>query len=481
MKLANRLRGFFTPRPRHLVQARYQGADWSILRSVLLSSVVSAKVDISASTRTELLRKSRHFYQNSPLARALTERLVIFTIGSSGIQPSPKSSSDRWNARARKYWDRWARRCEVTGQLGLPAYQRMFTRASFVDGDAFTLFTEDGLLQLVEGHRIGSPQNEPGDGVITNQEGRPLAYQLLDDKRNLERELPAQSVVHHVFRERAGQPRGVGILACAINTLNDVTDILDLEKQGVKSASSITDIIKTLTGEYNYEDAVRSGAASGDDAERKAYYESVFGAAPKVLRVGDDFAQYRSDRPSEAWHGFMEFLTSGLALATGFPPSVLLNSKMGGADSRRDLATAQRVVECWQAEIATQMDRVWEFVIEGAKGLGSAPADWRDVEWQYPVRLTVDAGREAQADREDLRSGVISLEEFCARYGIDWRTHLAQLKEEQGAVKDADDTGLLTQRLYGNPNSAPPVKPPPEEQEPEPEPEPDEEEEVVPA
>jgi hypothetical protein len=126
------------------------------------------------------------------------------------------------------------------------------------------------------------------------------------------------------------------------------------------------------------------------------------------------------------------------------------------------------------------MDRVWAFVIEDAEGLGSAPGDWRDVEWQFPVKLTVDAGREAQQDREDVRSGIISLEEFCGRWGLDWRTHLAQLKEEQEAVTRADETGVLRQRLYGNPNASPPIDGP-KEPEPESEPESEEEEEAVPA
>jgi capsid protein len=487
MTFTHRLRGIFRPRRHRQVEARYEAADWSFLRSFLPSPVTDARKDISAGSRTEVLRKARHFYQNSPIARALIERLVTFTVGASGIVPAPKSSSARWNQRARKYWDRWGKRCDVTGRHNLASYQRMFLRAAFVDGDCFSVLTEDNLLQLIEGHRIGTPSpppvppDNPSDGVLTDDVGRPLKYQLLDDKRQLDRNLPAESVVQHVFLERASQPRGISILASAMQNLHDVSDIVALEKQAVKSGSSTTDIIKTKSGEYNFEEAVRNGATA-PTVDSKVYYEQVFGATAKVLRTDDDFAQYRSERPSAAWQGFMDFLLASIAISTGIPPSVLTHGKIGGADTRRDLAVAQRVVECWQSEIASQMDRVWEFIIEDADGLGSAPADWRDVEWQFPVKLTVDAGREAIADREDVRSGLVTLEEYCSRYGIDWTEHVAQLAKEQERVAEADDTGQLTNRLYGNPSAAidPPKEPGEDEEEEEPEEEEEEEAEEKP-
>jgi hypothetical protein len=127
----------------------------------------------------------------------------------------------------------------------------------------------------------------------------------------------------------------------------------------------------------------------------------------------------------------------------------------------------QRVVEVWQAALAQQWQRVYEYVIESEiedGQLGGAPRDWRACEWQFTRAATVDAGRQAQQDREDVRTGNMTLREACGQYGVSWRRHIRQLAVELRAVMDTETelglpTGSLVNRLYGPANQPAPIQP----------------------
>ena len=130
--------------------------------------------------------------------------------------------------------------------------------------------------------------------------------------------------------------------------------------------------------------------------------------------------------------------------------------KVGGADTRRDLSTMQRVVEEWQSVLIQQWQLIYEHVISAEiedGPLRDPPRDWRECDWQCPRAVTVDAGRQAQQDREDVRTGNMTLREMCGQYGQSWRQHLRQLAVEARAVFDIEDEhklprGTLYNRLY---------------------------------
>ena len=163
-----------------------------------------------------------------------------------------------------------------------------------------------------------------------------------------------------------------------------------------------------------------------------------------------------SQRPSPAWVGFVDFLAELVCLSFNLPASMVRQIKVGGADTRRDLATTQRVVEQYQLSFARAWQRVVEYVIESEiedGELSGAPRDWRKTTYQFPRAMTVDAGRMSQQDREDVRTGNMTLSEACGQYGVNWRRHVRQLAAEFKAVLDEEKAqglppGSLANRLY---------------------------------
>lgn len=56
--------------------------------------------------------------------------------------------------------------------------------------------------------------------------------------------------------------------------------------------------------------------------------------------------------------------------------------------------------------------------------------DWHKTKWRRPPKITVDAGREAQNEREDVKNGLMTLEEHYSARGKDYRREITQKAEE---------------------------------------------------
>lgn len=454
----------------------YEGSRWSPKRSWVWFPLQDAKKDLDRFTRYELCKRSRYLWKNSPLIRGVIERLTNLTIGA-GIYPAPMSSNADWNKRAKRVWKQICKQPCVDSRMTMSQYQRIKTRERFGDGEGFTLLTysmrtgKDGL-QGFEADRITTNKTaKQGDGrsdIVTvsqvnagdfdglkvDAQGMPVGYYV----RGVENPYPSETMVHHFTPFRSGQIRGEPVLSACINTGQDIDDILSLEKDAVKDASSHKDIIKRQVGELDPEtlrkmrfgsQAPTTFALPIDDKTRSDYYRIHFGAEPVVLGPGDEYTPYKPDRPGSAWQGFMAFLANSIVLSTGLPPSLVLPVEIGGTDIRRDLELAQRIVETWQVDLAGEWQDIWEYFIEGQIEDGplvDAPSDWREVRWHFPKSITVDRGRDAQQDRADVGQGLMSKAEYHGRYGDDDDDY------EQTVI---DEVRRFRLRLFGTPIAQP--------------------------
>lgn len=431
------------------IKALFEAVRWSPNRAQLPAQVSDCVVDHSDSVRRILIGKSRYLHDNSPIIRGLVERLVTYIVGN-GLTPSPASVDTDFNEVASANWAAWCKYCDISSRAGFATIQRTIVRAVIVDGEIFVNLTKSAngrpRINLIEAHRVKR--------IAADSMGRPVAYVMCGkDEQTDGDSLAAEFVVHFFRPERAGQTRGIPLLASAINTAQDVHEILAFEKAAVKEASTRRGVVNTLSGEAPVPVAGRSlraaGAISGKD---DSFYREIIGGETAVLRNGEQYTEHVSQRPSASWQGFVDFLSNTVCFPTGLPPSVFLQMKVGGADTRRDLAAAQRVVSCWQQDLESGLQLIFEYVIE-ADSRSALPIDWRAVSWQYPRAITVDAGRQSQSDREDVRTGVLTLAEYCGQYGTSEKTHINTLVREMAAINPALDEEQIREavqrRLYG--------------------------------
>lgn len=424
----------------------YEGSRWSPGRSWVWFPLQDPKRDLDRFTRYELNKHGRYLYKNSPFIRGLVERIVSLTIGS-GIKAVFKTADLAKKQKYKAWWRGKSRNPHLGPRATMSQYQRAVTRARWLDGECFSIKTADQTtsetkVQGIESHRVtgGKPEqnNEGGsiDGLQTDKQGNVTSYKL----EGVDQPYSTQDVVHHFTPNRLGQYRGETVLAAAINTARDVDDILALEKECVKDASSKKDIIERAFPEIDPEQQrlARYGTIFGtqwqlpnDDRTKDDYYNIQFGAKSIILKTGDKYTPYIPNRPGNAWEGFMAFLANTICLSTNFPPSVILPIDVGGTDIRRDLDIAQRVVDPIQLDLAYEFDDIFDYFFDVAVADGDIPAapDDFSLAWHFPPKINVDRAQ-AQQDRNDVQAGLMSLEEYHGRYGDDGDEYDAQVIEE---------------------------------------------------
>lgn len=435
-------------RPARLeIRNQYQAATTSPYRSTIPGTLQDANKDLPRATRRELARQAWHWYENSPLITGIIERLVTYAVGT-GIIPVPSSSDKAWNTACAEYWDTVAASIEYRQGLPWHTYVATVFRGMLVGGDVLTTYQagQPSKVLTYESHDI-TTLNQTGttsytDGLTLDATGRVIGYELTGGVK-----VSAENATHHWLSLRPKQYRGVTVLASALMNIHDISDILALEKQAVKDASAKTDIITTATGEFDDEALLRGTYTGTDSVVRSDYYRNVFGAEARVLKDGDTYTPYVPARPSQTWQGFMAYLSQTICLATGIPPSVVIPVDGNGVDVRRDLATAQRVVEVWQLTLSSQLLQVRNHIVGAAIASGEldgAPDDWASVEWQYPKAITVDSGRDMKADMELVKAGLMTRREFHGQYGQNAEEQEEQMISEAVTRRDAITAAGLT-------------------------------------
>ena len=456
--------GMLARRELSIARARYEaGMGGSRARSNPTVAATHIYREITPAVRRRLVDDSRDLCDNSPFLCGLIERMVTYVIGC-GITPLSASEDKAFNDECDAVFAADTEAVDFAGLLNWPMLQAQLYRSEKRDGDSGVILglDDDGNPKVfpVEGHSIGDPlrysTGEEFDGVIVGSRGKPAQYRVtLENPLGIRtyEVVDAPWFAHFYDPARPGQLRGVPLLAPALATGRDIHDILALEKAAVKDAAAKVDIIKTASGELSVESFIQTGGSTlngSDGTDPAVYYKETFSPETMVLRHGDEHTPYEPKRPGPAWQGFMDFLAQTVCLAAKIPPSVLLQIKVGGADTRRDLAAAARVFEIEQIRIARQCAKIRNFFVQARINdgtLSGAPDDWKSVAWQFPKTITVDAGREAQQDREDLRFGSMSEQEYHGRYGNNWRKHRKQIEVEardriQRAKRVASEEGI---------------------------------------
>ncbi len=414
-----------------------------------------AVLDLTPGVRSELVRRSRYLTRNSGFIRELVGSMALYSVGD-GLKPQAESEDADWNRQAEAYFNRWGRHAELSGRFNLTQCQHLVCRAVDVDGEIFIHKVEqDGQLkvQLIETHRIGSDSDAEGmvDGVRLDADGRPLSYRLVkDDGQGTD--LPAAHVLHVYDPDAVSQVRGFPSLQHSINHILDEMELLALEKHAVKDNSDITRVL--TTGRVDADDGDFHLATPAQGASDSGQLQTVLGGKLVMLQPGEEIKPFESNRPSPTFTGFLDHLRRDSAL--GMLPFEFASdsSKLAGSGVRLTVARADRRFSYRQTLLIDRMLRpLWLWVIGNAIAEGKLPAvaGWTEVNFTTPRRVTVDAGREAAQNREDVKAGLKTLSDHFAELGMDINEELENRAREMKLIQSvAEKYGLAPQDLYAS-------------------------------
>ena len=409
---------------------QYSGNQWGSTVTTYARRVIYApqpddmRRDLSPWDRNEMVKKCRWAERESSLFRQILNDLCIYVIGD-GIKPQAHASNPETSRLYEEYFARKASRLDVSGKSFYQC-QAIVTRAMIRDGDAFCIKAElngEARIQTIEAHRVGDPTDadtpaDCWDGIGFGKYNEPIYYNVYKSDGG-SRKVEAQSVMHIVDMETASGSRGVPVLQSSLNAIQDIKEILELERRAVKDNGDVTRVIKKGSG-FLDEDAASEISSNHNSADSIA---SQMGGKAIVLESTDSFESFESKRPNSTFVGFLAALEKDICAILPYEFVKEPNSA-GGAAVRLVTAKAARVFGKYQQVILTTFCQpTYEYIIADGIAKGEIPDDpmWWSASWTTPKSVTVDAGREAANDRADIEMGLMSPSELFGQRGLDFR------------------------------------------------------------
>lgn len=331
----------------------------------------SAKEDIEDNIDT-LRQRSRDAYMGIPTASAALKTFCTNVVAG-GLIPSPqidaeflgltREQAEELQGKIMREFALWAdtTECDADGLGNFYKLQQLAYMGFLMNGDSFALlpFQERPgsqyatKVQIVEADRICSPDGYdrlvPGyvrghrvysivQGVETNEDGMVVAYWICN--RHPHSSLAVQSgtlewtrveaygstgrrnVLHVMTRERAGQLRGVPILAPVLETLKQLGRYTQAEIDAAVISAYFTVLVKPAS--------VQNGSPIGQYIPQEAQVDSADPGSIEMgqgtilsLNPGDDVAFADPTHPNTAYNAFFDAMIKEIGAGMEIPPEVM--------------------------------------------------------------------------------------------------------------------------------------------------------------
>lgn len=402
------------------------------------------------------LRTEWDYYRLMEIARAIARkddvvgqaiRRLVANVIQQGPVLNPMTGDDELDQRLIAMWDAWsndADQCDVSRQTDLlgMAYQTM--EAGIVDGDIWTLLTRDGRVQLIEAHRVRSPQGaQPNTflgvrmSALREQEAIWVTVEALNPMErigNQERVVVypvrtqdgSRQVLHFALHRRPGQTRGVTSLAPVLGTVTQHGDLQFAQLVKAQTAAAWTIL-------HQYEPGVEVPAADATMGESETL-SYAGGGSNAVTELGPGMEYYGV--PGETLTGFspnipnQEFfehtrlILTFIAINLDMPVHVLLMdpSDTNFSGWRGAIEQAQRSWADKQRRLIQQFyTPIYQWKVrEWARELGAEtnPNLLRH-EFNPPFWAYIEPHKDAQGDALIVEKRLNSRRKLLARRGLD--------------------------------------------------------------
>lgn len=462
----------------------------------------SAKEDIEDNI-DKLRQRSRDTYMGIPTASAALKTLRTNVVAG-GLMPSPQidaeylglssEEAEALQAQVLREFSLWADKptCDADRVDNFYKLQQLAFLSYLMNGDAIALlpFREQpgvpyGLrVRIIEADRVCSPDGYDRlveedvrghhvysiiQGIETDQEGMVVAYWICNrhphsslafrsgtlkwTRVEAYGETGRPNVLHVMNRERAGQRRGVPILAPVLEALKQLGRYTEAEITAAVISAMFTVFIQS--------DTVQDGGRPlGEmlppelliDAQDQGSIELGNGAIV-ALNPGEKVQFADPKHPNSGYDAFYNAMVREIGSALEIPPEVLekqftqnfssargsLNEFWRTCGMMRDWFSddfCQPIYEAWFAE-AVARGRIH------APGFFTDPAvrkAYTECKWNGPSRTALNPSQEVEAAMKRVESGFSTAQEETAQLtGGDWNRNIRQRAIEAKRKKEVDD------------------------------------------
>jgi hypothetical protein len=350
-----------------------------------------------------------------------------------------------------------------------------------IDGGFFVVRgeTETGFpqLQFLEAHRIGSRYGSLEDtvqsgpyrglrilnGIIYNRKGREVAYRVLGEIPEQDRDISALDM-HHVADPRwFSDGRPFPTIAYSILDWYDAKEARGFQRTKQKVNSAITMVESTVDGKAPDNDPwgnhLRGGTAAPRVGTAAAPIEPKIqllgGGLIRYVKAGLGSIQSHTDTtPGDGWLKFDQRIIAGAFIGMDWRAEMLDPSALGGAATRGfgdQINTS--IYSRWGALVPhVYADEM--YILRKLIKRGDLPDHDEWWHWGYvpPAEFTVDGGRSNKIDIDNVLAGTDALQFIVGRYGRTMEeVYRAQAEDFKLRTEIAQEEGIPIEQL-GSPD-----------------------------
>ena len=399
----------------------------------------------------EVRTQARRLAVENPHAKNVLRLMEAYVVGADcQVSARPAAEQGTGSGTAATTADRLWR--EFLNASGDHFCFREFARRTWRDGECFLrLFaTADWppSVRFVDPERIGPTAQAPdSQGVLVEPTDAETvrAYLLIDPASGeLVEAVPAAEMLHTKINADSNEARGISLLAPLIAPLTAYERWLETELVARRLAASVVLWRKVDAGPVGAFGSPADDALGLEPARRERF------APGSILTTSRDtdlsFLQPPAHITDAVPLGRMILLAA--AAGAGLP-EFMLSADASNANYASTLIAegpAVRLFEGEQRFFATQLGRLWRWVMGEAVRHGRLPAEYLAIAepvWTFPTLVARDRPRERYADVRLVHAGILSRAEVARREGVDATTMRAELAAEKAAHANADLPGSL--------------------------------------
>lgn len=406
----------------------------------------SANVEIGAAL-ARLRNRSRDLVRNTSEGARAIEVRTTNTIGT-GITVVPDNGSDRVDNLVRDLWDEWCASADVEGVNTFGGLQRLGWMSALEGGDALvrriTPRNRAGMrvplkLKLLEGDFIDTARDlgvfdgsNTRLGVALGEEDERLGYWIHGQHPGdfnfygapfVSKLVPRSEVIHLFRPQRAGQVRGVPLLAPVLMNARDRADLMDAVLIKAKTEACFSAFVESTGSEQASLGQVVNDKSSGPV---RRMLERIAPGMINYLAPGEKvtFAEPKgSGQFSEVYLAAAMAFAAGCGITydelTGDLRQANYSSLRAGKMIGRRLASMDQ-----EHVVVPQLVRpVTNWFIDAAIIAGSLKPRKGGYRFDFimPAVDPIDPRKDLEADILAVRAMRMTPQEFIASWGQDWR------------------------------------------------------------
>lgn len=404
-------------------------AYWSFASSAVADEIANAQ------TRKKLRARCRYEYLNDGYAQNAARNLAISVVG---CGPRLQIHADRETAEViEKEFQRWAKESRLAEKLELAVRSLVF------DGEAFFRFVKDdhvsgGVnIELIDAGRVtsetvGASINENIlDGIRYDDYGRVVSYTVSKTSVNPLyssiptefEQVPAEDILHLFIPDLPGQHRGLPLLQSSLQTLAALRRYNAAVIEAAETAAANAMVFQTQH---------LPDGSEPDEAEAMDEI-SVPRRGGMFLPKGWVANQMKPEHPTAQHSDFISVTLTGVGAGVGQPRNIISNdsSNYNYSSGRLDHQTFFRYVETIQQRLTYLLDAMLDNLLLTLGMESTAERDGVTTEWYFAELAHVDPKKEAETAVILLKAGLLTRQEYFAKFGQDWEQQAEQIRKEK--------------------------------------------------